>query len=65
MKYEPWRYTCPNGHNSWVANAGDGYRCKNCGVKFDRLRDLKREDIERPPNTGGHGKPTADTEVQA
>lgn len=63
MKYEPWRYTCPNGHNSWHANARGDYRCNICGVRFDRLRDLKRDGVERPPNTGGHETPAADTEV--
>jgi DNA-directed RNA polymerase subunit RPC12/RpoP len=63
MKYEPWRYTCPNGHNSWEANARGGYRCQNCGSKFEKLCDLKTDDVQRPPNTGGYDTSGTDSEV--
>lgn len=46
---DPWRYRCPNGHNSWQARQPNGlpgpdpeaaYYCEVCGP-FDELVDAK------------------------
>lgn len=49
---DPWRAVCPNGHSGWETRVS-GYYCQSCESRFERLHDLKEDDVSRSSKRGG------------